>query len=74
MIKQLLVLCLSVFVVLFTFILVILYVPKLGSGTNNSFTTYLPILVAFALPFILPRNNNKLVSNVNSTRLDLQFI
>lgn len=74
MFGKILVLCLSVFVILITFILLILYIPELGSEANNSFATYLPILVAFSLPFILPRNNNKLVSNVNSTRLDLQFI
>lgn len=76
MFGKILVLCLSVLVILITFILLILYIPELGTqtSTESEFTKYYPIIIALVIPFILPRNNNKLVSNVNSTRLDLQFI
>lgn len=74
MIRKILVLCLSILVVLFTFILVILYVPKLGNETNYSVTTFLPILIAFSLPFILPHKNLDTKSNIKPARMDLQFI
>ena len=70
MLKQLLILSLSIPIVLIVLLSAVFYTPELGTRSNNSITIYLPILLALILPFILPSKNKNPTVKLDLTRMD----